>query len=126
MIIGPAALPTIATQPQSLTLNPNAGFSLTVGVDPTSVGPFTYQWYLNGVAIPGAFSATFTSLASSFNAGVYTVTVTNSGGTVTSTGATLTVNAAPVISIQPRTVTASTGSTVVLNIAATGTPKPTL
>jgi hypothetical protein len=55
----------------------------------------TYQWNLNGTAISGATGVTL-SLANvqSSSAGTYTVGVTNSSGVVTSSQATLTVNAA--------------------------------
>ena len=86
------AAPTITTQPQSqtVTTGANVQFSVTASGKPTP----TYQWYFNGAAISGATNSTF-SLASaqSTNAGNYTVTISNSSGSVTSNTATLTVNA---------------------------------
>jgi hypothetical protein len=55
----------------------------------------TYQWNFNGTAIAGANGRSLSvSSVRTSDAGSYTVTVTNSLGVVTSTAATLTVNAA--------------------------------
>jgi hypothetical protein len=84
------AAPSIATQPASLTVN--AGTSATFKVDATGTS-IAYQWNRNGVAIAGATGASYTiPVATSTNAGAYTVTVTNTAGSVTSSSATLAVN----------------------------------
>jgi sugar lactone lactonase YvrE len=86
--------PTIETQPQSqtATAGSNASFSVTATGRPTP----TCQWNFNGSAIGGATGSSY-SIASAqlSNAGIYTVTLTNAMGSVTSTAATLTVNAGP-------------------------------
>jgi uncharacterized delta-60 repeat protein len=89
-----APVPTITTQPSSVTITAggNASFSVTA----TSSSPLTYQWQKDGTNISGATAATYSiSAASTANAGSYTVVVTNFVGSVTSTAATLTVNSAP-------------------------------
>jgi sugar lactone lactonase YvrE len=87
-----ASLPQITTQPQSQTVTEGANVSFTVVA--TSVPTPTYQWNFNGAAIGGATSSTYSlSFVQTANAGNYTVTVTNSAGSVTSNTATLTVNA---------------------------------
>jgi hypothetical protein len=87
------AAPTIQSQPQSQTVTAGSGvqFSVMASGRPTP----TYQWYFNSAAIAGATSSSY-SLASAQagNAGSYTVVVTNAMGSVTSSAATLTVNAA--------------------------------
>ena len=85
--------PIITAQPssQTVTAGANVQFSVTATGRPAP----TYQWNLNGTAISGATSATLSlNSVQSSNAGTYTVAVTNSAGTVTSSQATLTVNAA--------------------------------
>jgi len=83
-VVSPIA---ISTQPQSKSVLP--GTSVSLSVTATGTSP-TYQWYLNNVAIPGATSSIYnipSALVS--NNGTYTVTVSNSAGTVTSQAAQL-------------------------------------
>jgi hypothetical protein len=118
---------TITAQPQSLTVD--AGSNATLSVTASSTGNITYQWYKNGSPITGATGASVTITAAQVtDGGTYTVIVTNSGGSVTSQAATLTVNnvvSPPVFSLQPASQTVATGSTVVFDAAATGAPLPT-
>jgi hypothetical protein len=59
-------------------------------------GSVAYQWFLNGNAISGATSSTYSkSYATAADAGAYTVSVTNAKGSATSNPATATVNPAP-------------------------------
>ncbi len=89
----PPVAPAITAQPQSSTVT--AGASASFSVTATGTATLTFQWLFNGTAISGATSATFSiATTTSANAGSYTVTVTNAGGSVTSSAATLTVNAA--------------------------------
>jgi hypothetical protein len=86
--------PTITIQPQgqTATAGGNVQFSVTTAGKPAP----TYQWYFNGTAISGATGSTLSlTNVQSANAGNYTVTATNSAGSITSNAATLTVNAAP-------------------------------
>ena len=81
--------PTITTQPTTTTVT--VGSSATLSVIANGTSP-TYQWYLNGTAISSATNSTYTiPAAASKDAGFYTVAVTNSAGTVTSSAAILTV-----------------------------------
>ena len=95
--------PLITIQP----ISTNVGYYLpaTLGIAYTGVYA-TCQWYLNGVAIPGANSTNY-SIPQVMNAhaGNYSVSVGNNGGTVTSTVATLTV--------QPRPYAVATNGLVV-------------
>lgn len=83
--------PAITTQPVSVTVN--SGGSASFSVVATGTDPLSYQWLFNSTAITGATTATYSvTNAGAAQAGTYTVTVTNSAGSVTSSGATLTVN----------------------------------
>jgi hypothetical protein len=59
------------------------------------------------------------------NQAVYTVVVTNSQGNLTSGAATLTVEAAPVITSQPGHQSVNLGQTATFTVVATGNPAPT-
>lgn len=87
-------LPTITTQPAGATVN--AGASVTFSVTATGTPPLTYQWQLGGTAIAGATGSTYNiGSATTAQAGIYTVVVTNAAGSVLSNSATLTVNTPP-------------------------------
>jgi hypothetical protein len=84
------AAPTITSQPAALTVNSGTRATFLVGASGTSV---SYQWYRNGTAIPGATDARYTiPVATTNDAGAYTVTAKNTAGSVTSAGVTLAVN----------------------------------
>jgi hypothetical protein len=82
--------PAITTQPVGQTAA--TGTTVTLSVVATGNPVPTYQWRKDGVAIAGATSATLTlPNVQAANAGSYTVVVTNSQGTVTSSAATVSV-----------------------------------
>lgn len=86
-------LPSIATQPQHTT---NAiGFPASFAVSANGSAPLSYQWYFNTTTpLANQTNATLAFIiASTTNAGAYTVIVTNKFGSVTSDVATLTINA---------------------------------
>jgi hypothetical protein len=113
--------PAITTQPVSETVT--AGQTATFSVAATGSHPMTYQWYVNGAAIGGATANfyTTTTLSGTNNGALYTVTVTNVAGSVTSLVATLTVNVAPTISAQPVSETVTVGQTATFSVVAAGT-----
>ena len=79
------------THPSSVTVV--VGQTATFSVVASGSGPFTYQWFENGVTIAGAVEASYTTSATeaSQSGAVFTVVVSNSAGSVTSAPATLTV-----------------------------------
>jgi len=116
------AAPAFTTQPSSATVivGGAATFTAAASGNPTP----TYQWQKSGVTIAGATSTTYTIASTGTgDAGSYTVVATNSGGAVTSSAATLTVNPAP--PVLPTTQMVITGKPVALGIVAstTGTIK---
>jgi hypothetical protein len=84
--------PQIVNQPVSRTVNAGDPFSFSVTA--SGAAPLTYQWQLNGVNVAGATSASYSvASATASMAGTYRCVVSNGFGSVTSAGATLTVNA---------------------------------
>ena len=87
---GASAAPQITAQPASVSAALGAGVQFTVAASGT--GTFSYQWFHDDQAIPGATSAMLAlSDVQPSAAGAYRVKVTNALGTVTSNAATLTV-----------------------------------
>ncbi len=121
----PLLPPVISTQPQSQSVL--VGSAVTFSVTASGAGTLGYQWFRNGSAIAGATSASLAlTNVQAADAGTYTVLVSNQNGSVTSTGATLTVTApsAPVITTQPVGVTTTVGSSLSLSAVANGVPAP--
>jgi hypothetical protein len=87
-----AVAPTITTQPANQTVT--AGQTATFSVVATGTAPLTYQWQKNGLAIPNATTASYTTpVTTTADSGeLFRVVVSNSAGNITSNSATLTVN----------------------------------
>jgi hypothetical protein len=114
--------PSIVAQPQNETVSANSSVTFTV-IASGSPAP-TYQWQKNGANILGE-NGTSLGLANvqASDAGTYAVVVSNSAGSVTSNGATLTVTSVgvlPVVTVQPTAQQVAVGSTVVFNATVTG------
>jgi len=121
-VLIPATVPVIQTQPVSVAVT--AGANATFSVAATGTSPLSYQWRKDGVALTGATGATLAlSGVQAIQAGVYTVVVSNTAGSVTSTGATLTVNpvvVAPRIDAAPTGRVATEGANVTFSVVASG------
>ena len=113
---------------QEVVVGGTATFSVGIAACPA---PSYYQWYFNGVSVPGANTSSFQiSNAQLTNAGTYCVVLSNAawafawGGHVqVSASATLTVLVEPpIITHPPQTQTAFVGSTVDCRASAAGSP----
>src|SRR5207247_1016186 len=96
--------PSISTQPTNQTVT--SGQTATFSVAATGTAPLAYQWKKNSVDISGAMSSAYTTAAttSSASGAQFTVVVSNTAGTATSSAAMLTVNAgvvAPSSTMEP-------------------------
>ncbi|MGL4419566.1 MAG: PQQ-dependent sugar dehydrogenase, partial [Gemmataceae bacterium] len=96
------AAPQISVEPANVRTEPGRPVSLTVAASGTPAP--NYQWERNGVAIPGANTATLilTIPTLADTGATFRVIVTNEAGSVTSRTATLTVtaNQAPTVTID--------------------------
>ena len=112
--------PTITTPPADQTVIAGSGASFTVVATGTPTP--TYQWQKNTVDIPGATAATLAlTNVQPTNAGSYRVVVSNPGGTINSSPATLTVQTPPVIATPPASQSVLVGDNVSFAVLATGT-----
>jgi hypothetical protein len=113
-IIPVAVAPTITQQPQSVSTN--AGANVSFSVSATGTAPLSYAWRFNGTNVSGA-SQNVLSLTNvqSAVAGNYSVLVSNSAGSVTSTDAVLTVFTPPPSQID--SITMLPGGEIVLQVS---------
>ena len=85
LVIGGLNAPAIASQP-TLHRAIEAGTNFSFTVNATGLAPLKYQWFQNGSAVLNATNATLTlTNAQATNSGFYSLTVTNSSGSVTTT-----------------------------------------
>lgn len=110
-------LASITTQPTNQTVCAGTPTRLTVAA--TGVG-LTFQWFRNGVSIPGATDDTLTiSNASNADSGSYFVNVINTCGTITSNTVQLNIRGIRIIT-QPQSIRSCGGDPVTLSVSATG------
>ncbi len=121
--VGPVA-PSISVQPVNVSII--AGQSATFIVAAGGTTPLSYLWQKNGTVINGATAASYTTTAAAIsdNGAQFSVVVSNASGSATSSGAILSVTAAPVapsISTQPASQTTTVGQTATFSVTAAGT-----
>ena len=123
--LAPLSLPFFITQPfsQTVTNSTSVTFSTTVA----GQSPLICQWQFNGTNLPtgGNISGTTSNVlsitaATTNNSGNYSLIVTNSYGSVTSSVAVLNVGFTPAFSAQPTNLTILSGSNVVFSATASG------
>jgi uncharacterized repeat protein (TIGR01451 family) len=112
--------PAIVQQPTNLTVV--VGSPATFTVSATGDAPLGYQWFYNRTNLLVAPSEPSLQLpaATPAQAGLYTVLVSNSGGAVTSSPASLTVITPPVITQQPTNRTVAQGQSASFFVTAAG------
>lgn len=102
--------PTVVTNPRGLSVKLKASFTLTVRA--SGVAPLVYQWRRGSVAVGADAPTLRVPSAAITDAGLYTVTVSNSFGSVTTTPVAVQVsNTSPTIStltLLPSTYSAGT------------------
>ena len=116
--------PSISTQPIGLTVIPGQNATFTVVADGSQ--PLYYQWYHNtNTPLTGVTSSTLTlTNVQPGDAGSYSVVVSNTTATITSSYAILIVNTnpvAPLFILQPVSITAREDDNVAFTAAAVGT-----
>ena len=116
IVPGAGTIPDITQQPTDEFAT--AGGSATFSATASGSGPLSYQWYFNGAAIPGATGSSYTiTNVQASDSGQYTVAVTNSNGTVTSSAGNLYVNTgssgARLINVSTRALV-GTGANIVI------------
>ena len=130
-VSGTMTAPTIVSSPanQSVNVGLTAVFSASASGSPAPA----IQWQLSTNAgatytnIPGAISTTYSVVGTLNNNGyLYRAVFTNSKGTVTTAGATLTVLYAPTVIFNPTNQSQSVGLTVTFTANASGNPAPTV
>ena len=118
-----ATFPGFLAMPTNFTGNVGGFASNAVTASGTS--PFFYQWKLRGTNLPNETNAILArALTNTNQAGPYTVVVTNSFGSVTSTVASLTVSnslAGVTITSPPTNISLLVGGSTTMGVGAAGT-----
>jgi hypothetical protein len=118
-VTAPGNPPVITSQPSNQTNSPGTTAVFTVGASGSSL---SYQWLKDGSNVAGATTSSLVlPNVSSADVATYSVIVSNSSGSLTSQGATLTVLSAPLITLQPISQTNYLGGTVSFTVGANGT-----
>src|SRR5580704_15034399 len=122
-VLSVGVAPSITTPPVSVdvTVGQTATFSVAV----TGTAPLSYQWQKNATAISGATSSTYTTppTTAADDRALFTVMISNSAGSVTSSAATLNVSSAAgaAVQVNPNSATVSVGGTQQFAATVTGT-----
>jgi subtilase family serine protease len=111
-----ATAPTITSQPTNLAVAVGAKVMFSVAASGTA--PLSYQWRFNGGNVAGATGSSISlSNVQTNQAGAYLVLVSNSGGSVVSSAATLRVLVSPAVAFTKPSVGATNVSLSVQSVA---------
>lgn len=115
----PPVAPSISTQPAMAIVT--VGGSATLAIAASGSGLLSYQWSLDGTALAGATGPILNlSNISALNTGAYSVTVSNSVGSVTSSVAQVMLLGAPAIAQPVAAVSTVAGNAATFSVTATG------
>ena len=113
--------PVITVQPQGRAVN--VGDAVNFSVLHSGSTPFTYQWRLNGVPLPGATNISLNFFNVQFiQSGNYSITISNDAGGVISSNALLSITSPPIITTQPVPRTALAGQPATFTAGVIGSP----
>jgi hypothetical protein len=124
--------PSVTTNPTSKTVTAGQNVTFTAAASGNPTPSVQWQVSSNGGStyadISGATSTTLTlsAVTAGENGYEYRAAFTNSIGSATTTAATLTVQFAPTVTVNPTSQTVSAGHSVTFTAAATGNPTPTV
>jgi hypothetical protein len=123
--------PAVTTNPTDQTVCAGTSATFTAAASGTPTPTVQWQVSTNGGStftdLPGETSTTLTFMTTSGqNGNLYHAVFTNACGTATTTAATLTVNTAPVVTLNPATQTVCENTSATFTAAASGQPAPTV
>ncbi len=130
-IVGPSGGPAVTTDPTSQSVYSGASVTFSAAASGTPTPTVEWQVSVNGGAswinVPSLDTPSFSGMPNAFvNGWEFRAVFSNSGGTATTTEATLTVlpDIAPLITTQPINQSVAPGGTATFTAAASGTPAP--
>lgn len=117
----PEIPPIIMAPPQSVVVMP--GQDATFNVQAIGTPVLSYQWYWNGLELPGANGPSFTiSPVESFYEGSYYVVIVNPAGTTMSDPASLFILTPPAITEPPVSQIVTQGTFAAITVGCSGSP----
>ncbi len=118
-VLNALAAPVITSYPTGRTVAQGSATSFVVVAQGESL---TYQWFFDGIAVPGATGSSLTLTNVQPNAaGSYSVKVSNAGGSISSASAQLTVNVRPAFLLQPESQSVPERGVATFQVLASGT-----
>lgn len=115
-----SCLPRITDDP--LSQSGVAGRDLVLSGGATGVAPLSYQWWKDGVLVPGWTNGSIVvTNAGVLDSGGYALVVSNPWGAVTSQVAAVRVSIPPVITQHPVSLTVMAGTNATFSVGVTGT-----
>ena len=121
-------VPVVTASPASKSVVAGVSVAFTA----SAAGATSTQWQVSvkGGAysnITGATSTTYTvTSAASLSGNMYRAVFSNASGSVATSGATLTILVAPVVTVNPASKSVAAGTSTSLTAAASGSPAPTV